>query len=189
MPTVAQNEALWSEDYDWSHAGDRWSAKWGGVDMQWFGTLLPRVHAFLPAGTILEIACGYGRWAQYLKDECQQLILVDLEEHCVEACQQRFADETHIAYHVTDGKSLDMIADHSVDFAFSFDSLVHAESDVIEAYLRGLAQKLTVDGVGFIHHSNLGEFSTYFGAVGKAPAAVRDRLYRWKLAEKDHWRG
>ena len=31
----------------------------------------------------------------------------------------RFADATHIDYHINDGRSLDMIEDRSVDFAFS----------------------------------------------------------------------
>lgn len=41
---------------------------------------------------------------------------------------------------------------------FSFDSLVHAEKDVIETYLLQLARKLTPDGVGFVHHSNIGAY-------------------------------
>ena len=31
-------------------------------DSQWFGLIFPRIHAFLPTGTILEIAPGFGRW-------------------------------------------------------------------------------------------------------------------------------
>ena len=51
-----------------------------------------------------------------------------------------------------------MVEDGSVDFAFSFDSLVHAEADVLGAYLGELARKLKPDGVGFIHHSNIGGY-------------------------------
>jgi hypothetical protein len=46
-----------------------------------------------------------------------------------------------------------MIADGSIDLAFSFDSLVHAEADVLSFYLAQLATKLRSDGVAFIHHS------------------------------------
>ncbi len=188
MPTLEQNRQLWSESFDWSHQGDRWSAKWGGVDMQWHGTLLPRIHAFLPTGTILEIAAGYGRWSQYLKDLCDHLILIDMQEHCIDACRQRFADETHIEFYVNDGRSLDMVADNSVDFVFSFDSLVHADSSVIEAYLEQLASKLTANGVGFFHHSNLGAYPHYFSLTTRLPMSIRDRIYRYGLADKDHWR-
>jgi len=46
------------------------------------------------------------------------------------------------------------MADNSIDFCFSFDSLVHAELDIIESYCTQLVDKLTPTGVAFIHHSN-----------------------------------
>ena len=129
--------------------------------MQWYGTILPRIHAYLPAQTILEIAPGHDRWTRFLKDSCNRLILVDLSENCIEACQNRFADSSNITYHVNDGVSLAMIPDNTIDFVFSFDSLVHAEEDVIAAYISQLAHKLTNNGIAFIHHSNLGEYNYY----------------------------
>ena len=75
-------------------------------------------------------------------------MVVDISERCIEACRQRFAAESHIAYHANDGRSLEMVADRSIDFVFSFDSLVHADADVIEDYLRQLGRKLTPNGVG-----------------------------------------
>jgi SAM-dependent methyltransferase len=155
MPTLEENFHIW-ENYDWSHKGEQWSRPWGGTEFLWWGTVLPRIHSFLPASTILEIAPGYGRFTHFLKDLSHNLIIVDLTERCIQACRERFADTEHISYHVNNGKSLAMIPDQSIDFVFSFDSLVHAESDVIEAYLKQLGKKLKPDGVGFIHHSNLG---------------------------------
>jgi hypothetical protein len=87
------------------------------------------------------------------------MVLVDLSERCIDACRERFGDEQSIEYHVNDGRSLDMVKDASVDLAFSFDSLVHAEADVIESYIVQLRQKLTADGVAFLHHSNLAAFN------------------------------
>src|SRR5262245_15107578 len=128
MPTIQQNIGSWST-YNWTNAGDEWSGAWGNTDFLWWGALYPRIAACLPAATILEIAPGYGRFTQYLKNFCERLILVDLTERCILACQERFADETHLTYHVNDGKSLAMIPDYSIDFVFSFDSLVHVEAD------------------------------------------------------------
>ena len=51
-----------------------------------------------------------------------------------------------------------MIPDGSVDFVFSFDSLVHTKREVVEAYLTELGRKLRIGGKGFIHHSNFGEY-------------------------------
>jgi SAM-dependent methyltransferase len=166
MFTVEWNRALF-ETYHWPGGGDEWSGAWGGVAMQWQRTILPRVQSYLPAGTVLEIAPGFGRWTDRLKDLCRRLIVVDVSAKCIEACRRRFHDCEHVECHVNDGTSLEMVEDEAVDFAFSFDSLVHVNREVLRAYLRGLACKLSPDGVAFLHHSNLGEY------------ARRDALLKW----------
>lgn len=161
MPTINENKSVWDGSYNWSKAGEEWSTVWGTSTMQWYGTILPRIRNFLPAQTILEIGPGFGRWTEFLKDYCDRLIAVDLSEKCVKACQERFSSSSHITYHVNDGRSLEMIPDNTIDFVFSFDSLVHAEDVVISAYMAQLAKKVTKNGAIFIHHSNLGEYSSY----------------------------
>ena len=141
MPTIQENLQVWT-DYDWPDGGNEWSSPWRGTELLWWGTLLPRIQAFVPTDTILEIAPGFGRITHYLKDTCKNLIVVDLTNRCIETCKQRFSSYSHITYHVNDGKSLDMIPDQSIDFVISFDSLVHAEADVFESYLSQLARKL-----------------------------------------------
>lgn len=61
MATIDTNKQLWNDLYLWKDQGDEWSSGWGGVDMQWFGMLLPKIHRFLPTDTILEIDAGR-RW-------------------------------------------------------------------------------------------------------------------------------
>src|SRR5512143_2258054 len=124
MPTLALNKQHW-DAYAWPQGGDEWSAAWGGSEYVWYAVLLPRLLRFVPAGTILEIAPGYGRWTQYLKELCDRMILVDLAAQCIDACQRRFADSHHITYCVNDGLSLECVPPRSVDFVFSYDSLVH----------------------------------------------------------------
>ncbi|MDQ6894540.1 MAG: class I SAM-dependent methyltransferase [Acidobacteriota bacterium] len=155
---IAENKALWDGTHNWEHAGDEWSASFGGPAMQWYGSLLPRVHRFLPTGTVLEIACGFGRWTQFLRDRCNRLYAIDLAQACVDASSQRFASDRHVTCHLTDGKSLAMVPDKSVDFVFSFDSLVHADASVLEAYISQLPRILKKNGAAFIHHSNLGAY-------------------------------
>lgn len=147
-------------DYEWIEAGEEWSEPWGGSAPQWFGSILPRIHACLPANTILEIASGFGRWSNYLKDHCSHLHLVDPAAECIEACRRRFASDPRLSYHVNDGRSLEMIPSRSIDFVFSFDSLVHVGRETVEAYVAQLADKLTQQGRGFIHHSNLGRYAS-----------------------------
>jgi SAM-dependent methyltransferase len=157
MPSLDVNRRVWAT-YDWEKKGDEWSHAWGSPSAEWYGTILPRLYPWLPTGTLLEIAPGFGRWTQFLKDVADHLILVDLTERCISACRARFARASNITYHVNDGRSLSMIPDGTIDLAFSFDSLVHVEADVLGAYLAELARKLSPDGIGFIHHSNLGAY-------------------------------
>ena len=186
MPTVEQNLQIWDRKYEWPQGGEEWSSAWGGVEAQWYGTIFPRIHSFVPVSTILEIAPGYGRWTQMLKQLCEHLVVVDLSESCITACKQHFASDTHITYHVNDGKSLAMIPDRSVDFVFTFDSLVHVEGDVIEAYLTQLARKFTPDGVGFIHHSNVGAYVD--DSTGMLPSYIKNEHWRAESMTARHFK-
>lgn len=158
MADVETNKYLWDKQYEWEDGGDEWSACWGGPDMQWYGTILPRIQQFVPSAAVLEIAPGFGRWTKYLLSLADRIVLVDLAERCIEYCKTRFKNETHIEYFVNDGTSLDMIEDETLDFVFSYDSLVHAEIDVMQAYIEQLSKKLIANGVAFLHHSNIGEY-------------------------------
>lgn len=158
MPTVEQNLSWWGKSDGWKDDGNIWSEKWGGTELEWCTSIFPRIRQFVPAHTILEIAPGFGRWTQFLKGFCEQLIAVDVSPACIERCKERFAADPHVRCHVNDGKSLAMVEDHSVDFAFSFDSLVHVEVEIIAAYLNELARKLKPGAFAFLHHSNLGAY-------------------------------
>ena len=155
MPTVEQNLFLYGKADRWQDDGDKWSVRWGGTDLEWCTSIFPRIRKFLPASTILEISPGFGRWTHFLKGFCEQLIAVDVSPACIERCKERFASDLHLRFFVNDGKSLAMVEDRSVDFAFSFNSLVFVEADVIAAYLNQLGKKLKVGGFAFLHHSNL----------------------------------
>jgi ubiquinone/menaquinone biosynthesis C-methylase UbiE len=161
MVSLAENKSLWDGSYRWGEAGDEWSAPWGTVAMQWHGTLMPRIRRFLPTGTVLELACGFGRWTQFLRQHCERLVGVDLSAECIDACKARFTGDSQAAFFVNDGKSLAMVPDESVDFIFSFDSLVHVDRDTLDAYLGQFRRVLRRNGAAFIHHSNNGECAPY----------------------------
>ena len=167
-------------DYEWIAAGEEWSEPWGGSAGQWFGSILPRIQAALPAKTIVEIASGFGRWSYYLKQHCDHLHLVEPDARCMDACQRRFGDDPSLSYHLNDGASLEMIPDGTIDFIFSFDSLVHVKPETIEAYMSQFPAKLAGNGVAFIHHSNLGQFAL--------SRRVRGLISRGKEVGTDHQR-
>jgi SAM-dependent methyltransferase len=172
--------------YDWKDAGEEWSAPWGSSAAQWTETILPRIRDCLPAGTILEIASGFGRWTHYLRDYCQELWVVDPVEQCVDACRRRFAGDPRVRCFVNDGRSLSLFPSASIDFVFSFDSFVHVEPEIVEAYLRELATKLKLGGKGFIHHSNLGEYAT--SPRERLPHPIRKLLVKTKILDWEHHR-
>src|SRR5262245_5031519 len=98
MVSVAENKALWDGSYRWDAAGEEWSAPWGNVAMRWHGTLMPRIQRFLPADAILEIACGHGRWTQFLRHHCRRLVGIDLSNECIEACRRQFAGNARLSF-------------------------------------------------------------------------------------------
>lgn len=189
MPDISENRRHWGKDYSWQEQGDEWSARWGGPFHQWHWSIRPRIARFLPASMILEIAPGFGRWTQFLLKECESYTGVDLNMNCVHACQSRFATVEKARFYVNDGRSLEMIPDGTVDFVFSFDSLVHANIGVLEDYLRQLRNKLKPEGVGFLHHSNIGEYQRWWSIRNRLlPTIVRKQLTRWGWIQYYHWR-
>lgn len=172
--------------YDWKDAGEEWSAPWGTSAAQWSGAILPRIQNFLPTATILEIGAGFGRWTNYLRDHCNELIAVDRVDKCVAACRSRFEGDLRVRCFVNDGRSLPMVPDDSIDLVFSFDSLVHAKPEIVEAYLAELGTKLKRGGAGFIHHSNFGEYADSFRE--QLPKILTKLPIKMNLLDWDHHR-
>lgn len=81
-------------------------------------------------------------------------ISASISPNCVQTCQRRFSSSTRAHFFKNDGRSLAMIPDGSVDFVFSYDSLVHVELDVMGEYIWQICQKLTPTGAALLHHSN-----------------------------------
>jgi hypothetical protein len=194
MPSLEWNEREWGSLYHWPFHGAEWSEVWGGVESQWVATILPRIRSFLPASTLLEIAPGYGRWSNYLFPWCNNYIGVDLAPACVNACSERFQTIEHAHFFVNDGRSLPMIEDRSVDFVFSFDSLVHVEAEVIDSYLSELSRVMSPSAICFLHHSNLGShlrplrLARVLEKTSKPMPAARRLLKRCRMVEWDHAR-
>lgn len=188
VATIEENYEFWNHSYDWSrYQGDEWSARWGGPDVQWYWSILPRIRHHLPAAAILEIGCGQGRWTQFLRLHCEELVAMDISERCVHACKEKLGTEG-IVYRVGDGQSLDFVEDESLDFVFSFESLIHTEIDVLGRYLAELAKKLKPQGVGFLHHSNLGEYRGYYKMTDRVPKRWRKSLKKRGMLDYDEWR-
>lgn len=172
MPSILDNVHRWKK-FDWSNRGEEWCAGFGGADAAWEHAILPRITHFLPTGHILELGPGYGVWTERLRGLSERMTLVDLAPNCIAACRKRFG-KTNMKYHTNNGRSLAMVELGSIDFVFSFNSLVHADREVMREYVRQLGSKMKPGAFGFIHHSNLGEYETEIGTMDRAD---------------EHWRG
>jgi SAM-dependent methyltransferase len=94
---------------------------------------------------------------------CDEFVGIDLSSKCIDACHQRFAGDKHAQFFVNDGHSLAAAQDDSFDLIFSFDSLVHAEHEVLASYVPQILRKLSPTEVAFLHHSN---FLAYGNSIG-----------------------
>ena len=156
----------------------------GGSEAQWFGSIYPRLHRFLPARRILEIAPGFGRWTKYLIPACEHFVGIDLSEKCTDACRNKFADAKNAHFYTNDGQSLDATQDWTFDLIFSFrDSLVHAEYPVLSSYVPKVLHRLSSIGVAFLHHSNFLAYNNTIAnqhsrAMTVSADAVADLIYR-----------
>lgn len=156
--TIDENRKFWDE-YPWPEGGNEWSGAWGGAWAQWQWCIRPRIARWLPTGRILEIAFGHGRWTRFLAREAEIVTAVEVSQECLTWCWKNLdALLLNVDFCLCDGRSLGGISDNQIDFAFSFDSLVHADAGVIQSYLKELARVLKPGAAAFIHHSNFGAY-------------------------------
>jgi SAM-dependent methyltransferase len=161
MPTINENIKMWDDLHAWPEGGDEWSKPWGNAERQWQITIYPRIARFLvPGARVIEIGPGMGRWTQRLLRHAVSICAVDISKKAIEGLQEKvigqlpLSEKWRLTAHLCSGTDLPA-ADGSVDFVFSFDSLVHADYDTVAAYLKECARVLKPEtGVGFIHHSN-----------------------------------
>lgn len=180
MPSLEWNRQHWDRRYPWSAHGDEWSYSFGSASAHWFAFLLPRLHSYLPGlsapnSRIVEIAPGHGRWTQFLLDHCKTFAGYDLSETCVGYCANKFQDRVAdgtAQFRLTDGQSLGE-KNGAVDLIFSFDSLVHAERNVMQAYLAEIGRCLKPGRCAFLQHSNLAAYPALHDYKNTGPYILR----------------
>lgn len=124
-----------------------------GMDEQWATLIWPLIKDSDFSVTV-DLAAGYGRNSVKLLPLAGQLILVDINQECVDFCQRRFQGHSNVRFIKNDGASLKALDDASVTFVYSFDAMVHFDSDIVRSYLREFQRILKPGGTCFCHHSN-----------------------------------
>jgi len=156
---IAENRATWGEEEAW-RGNLRYGHEWSD-QLHCRSVAEKYLHPFLPGGEldIVEIAPGAGRFTAELIRTARSMVLVDLNQTCIDLCRERFRYYQRIQFVVNDGMSLEAVADGSADLIASWDSFVHIELEVVERYVRQFPRILRAGGIAWIHHSARGKHS------------------------------
>jgi len=123
------------------------------IDQQWSEFIYPLISD-CDFSVVVDLAAGHGRNTERLRHLAGKVFALDVIEEHVHFCETRFAEDSRVECLVCDGVSLTGIPDASVSLVYSFDSMVHFDSDVVRAYLGDIARVLRPGGRGMCHHSN-----------------------------------
>lgn len=100
----------------------------------------------------VEIGPGGGRWTRYLTS-MRRLYVVDFHEEMLRELR-RHVDASNIVCIKNNGDDFPGIGDEEIDFLFSFDTFVHFDLPLVEAYLRNMWRILKPGAPAFIHYSD-----------------------------------
>lgn len=104
--------------------------------------------------SVIDLAAGHGRNSNLLKKVANKITIIDIHQENIDFCKKRFAGDNRFEFVVNDGATLKEIADHSVTLIYSWDAMVHFDSDVVRSYIKEFSRVLKPGGRGFCHHSN-----------------------------------
>lgn len=139
----------------WRHSPYYDSAE-KGIESRWTNQIWPFING-MNFDVCVDLAAGHGRNTRKLlaQPRCKKLYLVDINESNIEYCKRRFAEDNRVSFVQNNGYSVDEIPSDEVTCFYSFDSMVHFDSDVVRAYLREIRRVLKPEqGTAFLHHSN-----------------------------------
>jgi SAM-dependent methyltransferase len=134
-----------------SHLGDQWKL-----------LIWPEIQHFNFAVT-LDFAAGHGRNSVELAKLAGRMYVADANPDAVQFLRQRFEgyDKTRCAVSVIQNNGVDLrdVPTGVVTALYSFDSMVHFERRLVEAYMPEFQRIMAPGALGFIHHSNFGRVS------------------------------
>lgn len=123
------------------------------MGMHWDEIIRPLLE-HVTYDTVLDIAAGRGRNSARLAAHAKQVICLDINPDNIGFMQKRFKGDRRFSFIRNDGTTLDGIEDESVDLAYSFDSMVHFDMEVVISYVNESFRVVRPGGHAFIHHSN-----------------------------------
>ena len=70
-------------------------------------------------GTFLEVGCGIGRMTEFIAEDWERVVAIDISGEMIKQGKERLKDIDNIEWYETDGETVPL-KDNSVDFAFSY---------------------------------------------------------------------
>lgn len=102
--------------------------------------------------TVVEIGPGGGRWTRYMLN-AKQIYAVDYHQELLDELKSNF-DSARIIFLKNDGDNFPNVPNESVDFVFSFGTLVHLDIDIIDRYLKNIKPLLKPESNVVLQYSD-----------------------------------
>jgi ubiquinone/menaquinone biosynthesis C-methylase UbiE len=120
---------------------------------QWKNVIWPLIEGS-DFTQVLDLAAGHGRNTARLLDHAERLTAVDINQSNVDVLSERFRDRNNLEIVRNNGSDLRDVAGSSITFLYSFDAMVHFDSDIIRAYVKEFRRVMRPGARGFCHYSN-----------------------------------
>ncbi|MEA3638324.1 MAG: methyltransferase domain-containing protein [Lamprobacter sp.] len=127
-----------------------------------------------PGDTVLDVACGLGYGSHILWHHSQALRVIGIDNcaSSVAKAQHDYGVEGHVSFRVGDAQALTELADNSVDFIASFETIEHLVDP--DAYLDELLRILKPSGRLMLSAPN-----NWADETGEDPNPYHHHVYTW----------
>ncbi|MCC5864109.1 MAG: class I SAM-dependent methyltransferase [Wenzhouxiangella sp.] len=113
--------------------------------------------ALEPEDVVLELGCGAARIGRELVGRCGQYVGTDISPNMIRVASRRLAGYDNVRLEVLERTSLSMIANDSVDKAYSVAVLCHMDKEDLFLYLNEFARILKPGGLAYVETWNLAD--------------------------------
>ncbi|GGB48528.1 hypothetical protein GCM10011316_20830 [Roseibium aquae] len=148
---VKKNSLLWGEEV----AETYHAAAARCMQENWDAIIFPLLQKHsIDYSDVVDFACGYGRNTDMLLNHARSITMVDVNEHNLDYCRNKYADHQSVSIVGCNGYTLEELSENRFSFFYTFDSVVHFPPEIVRSYLPEMHRVLKNGGYAFVHHSN-----------------------------------
>ncbi len=143
---------------DWIEANEYYRLAEEDMDRRWDTLIWPFIKD-CDFSVCVDLAAGHGRNTRKLLEQpgCREVYVVDVNQENIDFCAERFSGDPRVKCTRNDGFTIGGIDAGTVTMFYSFDAMVHFDSDVVRSYIGEICRLLEpTRGRAFLHHSNYG---------------------------------